>query len=152
MNTLPQSIAQNKASFTGIFFLFLHEIVGCGYSLEAPWRGTSNEYPQPTFCGETRKLICGYLSNLELWIDPLIWSYDSRHVQKDERNGSRVNTLRQFIAPDTDKTSFLTKMYCYRRITEMDCWETCSTFRTNMKQRLVSALYNKRPMGHGSLT
>ena len=49
------------------------------------------------FRGEIRKLICRYSSNLELWIDPLIWSYDSQYVQKDERNGSCVNTPRQFI-------------------------------------------------------
>ena len=32
-----------------IFFLFLHENVCCGYSLEAPRRGASNEYPQHVF-------------------------------------------------------------------------------------------------------
>ena len=47
--------------------------------------------------------------------------------------------MRQFIAPD--KVSFLTKKYCYPRVMEMDGWETSSTFWTNMKQRLVSALY-----------
>ena len=41
--------------------------------------------------GEIRNLICGDSSSLELWIDPLIWSYDSRHVQIDQRNGSSVN-------------------------------------------------------------
>ena len=54
--------------------------------------------------GEIRNLICGDSSSLELWIDPLIWSYDSRHVQIDQRNRSSVNTLRQLLAPD--KTSF----------------------------------------------
>ena len=54
--------------------------------------------------GEIRNLICGDSSSLELWIDPLIWSYDSRHVQIDQRKGSSVNILRQFIAPD--KASF----------------------------------------------
>ena len=44
--------------------------------------------------GEIRNLICGDSSSLELWIDPLIRSYDSLHVQIDERNGSSVNTLR----------------------------------------------------------
>ena len=29
-----------------IFFLFLDENICCGYSLEAPQRGASNEYPQ----------------------------------------------------------------------------------------------------------
>ena len=35
--------------------------------------------------GEIRNLICGDPSSLELWIDPLIWSYDSLHVQIDQR-------------------------------------------------------------------
>ena len=61
------------------------------------------------FCGEIRKLICRDSSSLEQWIDPLIWSCESRHVQKDQRNGSSVNTLRQFIAPD--KGSFLARLY-----------------------------------------
>ena len=32
-----------------IFFLFLHINICCGYSLEVPQRGTSNEYQQHTF-------------------------------------------------------------------------------------------------------
>ena len=32
-----------------IFFLFLHENIYCGYSLEAPYWGASNEYPQHMF-------------------------------------------------------------------------------------------------------
>ena len=31
------------------FFFFLYENICCGYSLEAPQQGTSNEYPQHTF-------------------------------------------------------------------------------------------------------
>ena len=51
-----------------IFFLFLHENICCGYSLEAPHWGASNEYPQHIyFLGEIRKLLCGgYSSYLEL--------------------------------------------------------------------------------------
>ena len=30
-------------------FLFLHENICCGYQLEAPHRGASNEYPQHMF-------------------------------------------------------------------------------------------------------
>ena len=30
-------------------FLFLHENICCGYSLEAPCQGASNEYPQHIF-------------------------------------------------------------------------------------------------------
>ena len=35
-----------------MFFLFLHKNITCGYSLEVPHRGTSNEYPQYMLCGE----------------------------------------------------------------------------------------------------
>ena len=59
--------------------------------------------------GEIRNLICGDSSSLELWIDPLIWSCDSRHVQIDQRNGSSVNTLRQLKAPDKVSFFFLVK-------------------------------------------
>ena len=40
-----------KLGFTGyaLFFLFLHKNIDCGYSLEPPRRGGSNEYPQSTF-------------------------------------------------------------------------------------------------------
>ena len=45
-----------------MFFLFLHENICCGYSLEVPHRGTSNEYPQHSFHGEIRKILSGYPS------------------------------------------------------------------------------------------
>ena len=34
---------------TGIFFLILHKTICRGYSLEAPWKGVSNAYPQYMF-------------------------------------------------------------------------------------------------------
>ena len=46
-----------------IFFLFLHENICCGYSLEAPRGGASNEYPQHMFSWRIRKKILpGYPS------------------------------------------------------------------------------------------
>ena len=33
----------------GYFLLFLHKNICCGYSLEAPCQGASNEYPQCMF-------------------------------------------------------------------------------------------------------
>ena len=42
-----------------IFFLFFHEKVCCGYSLEAPQWGASNEYPQ-RFHGEIIKIFTRY--------------------------------------------------------------------------------------------
>ena len=38
------------------------------YSLEAPWQGASNEYPQHMFLWRNKKNI--------MWIPPLICSYD----------------------------------------------------------------------------
>ena len=54
-------IALDKALFPtkkiSIFFLFLDENISCGYSLEAPRRGTSNEYPQHMFSSSSKKTI-----------------------------------------------------------------------------------------------
>ena len=49
-----------KLAFTGVYiiFLFLLENIGCGYSLEPPRRGGSNEYPQSMFwAGIWKKFI-----------------------------------------------------------------------------------------------
>ena len=40
-----------------IFFLFLHENICFGYSLEAPLRGASNEYQQHMFSWRNKKDI-----------------------------------------------------------------------------------------------
>ena len=39
-----------------IFFLFLHENICCGYSLETPHSGALDEYHNICFCGEIRKI------------------------------------------------------------------------------------------------
>ena len=51
-----------------IFFLFLHDNICCGNSLEAPCQGASNEYPQYMLSWRHKKNI--------MWIPLLIWSYD----------------------------------------------------------------------------
>ena len=40
-----------KLGFTGVYIIFLISAlnIDCGYSLEPPRRGGSNEYPQPMF-------------------------------------------------------------------------------------------------------
>ena len=38
-----------------LFFLFLHKNIYCGYSLEVPSLGTSNEYPQHVFMEKYEK-------------------------------------------------------------------------------------------------
>ena len=36
----------------GYFSIILHENISCGYSLESPRQGDSNEYPQHVFMEE----------------------------------------------------------------------------------------------------
>ena len=45
MFSLRNSIAPNKQGYphSSVFFLFLHENIYCGYSLEAPQQGTSDD-------------------------------------------------------------------------------------------------------------
>ena len=47
-----------KLGFTGVYiiFLFLLKSIDCGYSLEPPRRGGSNEYQQSMFGAEIRKM------------------------------------------------------------------------------------------------
>ena len=40
------------------FFHISAQNIDCGYSLEPPRRGGSNEYPQSMFSAEIRKIIC----------------------------------------------------------------------------------------------
>ena len=58
-----------------IVLLFLDENICCGYSLEAPRRGASNEYPQHMFSlGNKKNIDTFWLKKApyqELWILPL---------------------------------------------------------------------------------
>ena len=55
--------SENIAIFKGWFCLFLYKNIRCGYSLESPWRGDSNEDPQHRFNGELTKIILQLSSN-----------------------------------------------------------------------------------------
>ena len=72
-NTHELSIVSDKAlAFFNwklwIFFLFLHENMCCGYSLEVPHQGASNEYPHHNiFVQKYEKNILNTPSYLELW-------------------------------------------------------------------------------------
>ena len=47
-----------KLGFTGVYIIFLisAQNIDCGYSLEPPCRGSSNEYPQSMFLSEICKI------------------------------------------------------------------------------------------------
>ena len=61
-----------------ICFLFLRENICCEYSLEAPRRGASNEYPQHMFSWRNkRKYQYNSVEN-----EPNIWSYAYFSIRK----------------------------------------------------------------------
>ena len=71
-----------------ISFLFLNKNIRCGYSLEAPRRGASNEYPQHMFSSRNKKNI--------MWIPPLICSYSCKRAASSEKVTSNMHKNRRF--------------------------------------------------------
>ena len=59
-----------KLGFTGVYIIFLisAQNIDCGYSLEPPRRGGSNEYPQSMFLSRNMKYIrIFYLKIFSFW-------------------------------------------------------------------------------------
>ena len=71
MMCLHGILEQHERGIHTISFLFLHENICCGYSLEAPLRGASYEYPQHMFSWRNKKNINTFQLKkapyLELW-------------------------------------------------------------------------------------
>ena len=82
-----------------ISFLFLHENICCGYSLEAPRRGASNGYPQHMFSWRNKKNT--------MWIPPLICSYGLYSVLLPHGNQCSITKTRLFKCIE----SFTTKKW-----------------------------------------
>ena len=55
-----------KLGFTGVYIIFLisAQNIDCGYSLEPPRRGGSNEYPQSMFRAEIAEAVLTSTHNL----------------------------------------------------------------------------------------
>ena len=58
-----------KLGFTGVYiiFLILHKNIDCGYSLEPPRQGGSNEYPQSMFWADIWKILEFYIWNFSVF-------------------------------------------------------------------------------------
>ena len=58
-----------KLGFTGVYiiFLFLLKNIDCGYPLEPPRWGGSNEYPQSMFWAEIWKISAFFIWNLSFF-------------------------------------------------------------------------------------
>ena len=64
-----------KQEFTGVYIIFLisAQKIDCGYSLEPPLQGGSNEYPQSMFLAEIWKIL-KFLSEIFHFFDGKIFS------------------------------------------------------------------------------
>ena len=65
-----------KLGFTGVYiiFLFLLKNIDCGYSLEPPRRGGSNEYQQSMFWAEIWKISDFFYLKIFIFFGGLIFS------------------------------------------------------------------------------
>ena len=71
-----------KLGFTGVYFIFLisAQNIECGYSLEPPRRGGSNDYPQSIFEQKYEKYQFLLSENLQLWRWTFLYIYLNRRV------------------------------------------------------------------------
>ena len=69
-----------KLGFTGVYIIFhiFAQNIDCGYSLELPRRGGSNEYPQTMFCAEIWKISEFFIRKFSVFGDKIF--YLNRHV------------------------------------------------------------------------
>ena len=64
----------------GYFFLFLHKNICCGYSLEAPRQGASNEYPQHMFSWRNGENYLRIITKYSSLTSPLVLCYIYMYV------------------------------------------------------------------------
>ena len=71
-----------KLGFTGVYIIFLisAQTIDCGYSLEPPRRGGSNEYPQSMFLSRNMKIIRVVLSKKIQFLEVKFSIYLNRRV------------------------------------------------------------------------
>ena len=81
LTPLNPTFIQKKWGLQGytLFILFLLEYIDCGYLLEPPRRGGSNEYPQSMFRAEIWKNQC-FLSENFQFLEVKFSVYLNRHV------------------------------------------------------------------------
>ena len=66
-----------------IFFLIFARNIDCGYTLEPPRRGGSNEYPQTRLWTKNKKNIVKYMD----WPSRLLYVYTFPDVQEEYDKG-----------------------------------------------------------------
>ena len=95
-----------KLGFTGVYIIFLisAQNIDCGYSLELPHRGSSNEYPQSMFWAETWKISEFFIRKL-LFFDSKIFSIFEYACFRNELNNS-INTNKVMSSQSVHITTF----------------------------------------------
>ena len=69
-------LAYPQIRWYNCIFVFLHKNVCCDYSLEAPHRGASNEYPQHRFFVEKDKNIIVFVYKILACLELVLRSND----------------------------------------------------------------------------
>ena len=67
-----------KLGFTGVYIIFLisAQNIDCGYSLEPPRRGGSNEYPQSMFWAEIWKISEIFIWKFSVFGDEIFYLFE----------------------------------------------------------------------------
>ena len=89
-----------KLGFIGVYIIFLTfaQNKDCGYSLEPPRRGGSNEYPQSVFWAEIWKISEFFNRKFSFFGSEIFNIFEYRHVfvMKTEYHGSRCQGVCSF--------------------------------------------------------
>ena len=94
-----------------ISFIFLNENICCGYSLEAPRRGASNEHTQNMFSSRNKTNI--------MWIPPLICSYAT--VSNDSAVYGQRNLWSDCVDAKANRPIRICPDYIQFRMTRLLC-------------------------------
>ena len=67
-----------KLGFTGVYIIFLisAQNIDCGYSLEPPWQGGSNEYLQSMFWAEIWKISEIFIWKFSVFGDEIFYLFE----------------------------------------------------------------------------
>ena len=87
-----------KLGFTVyIIFLIFAQNKDCGYTLELPRRGGSNEYPQSVFWAEIWKNILFFIWKFSVFGDEIFYIYLNRRVFVMRRRSKKIAKLSLFL-------------------------------------------------------
>ena len=115
-----------KLGFTGVYLIFLisSQNIDCGYSLEPPRRGGSNEYPQSMFWAETWKISKNFIWFFSFFVVKFS-IYLNRHVfvMKTHFRIMQIAFWLGFARAQSSKANFSS----FRVYTNLSDFQKCTT-------------------------